>query len=93
MFSFQNHPKVSIFDFGASDFGVVFAGPLRKVGGSSSSASGEVLKKNFKLTIQEKHSYPVILRILGFQTAPHLVGKYIIPGSLAPPISQGFLPN
>ena len=25
-------------------------------------------------------NYPLILRILGFQIAPHLVGKYIIPG-------------
>ena len=36
--------------------------------------------------------YPVILRILdilGFFNAPHLAGQYIIPGSLAPPISQG----
>ena len=32
------------------------------------------------------YSYPVILRILGFQIAPHFVRKYIIPGSkIAPP--------
>ena len=39
-------------------------------------------------------SWPATLGFSGFwgSLAPHLVGKYIIPGSLAPPISQGSQP-
>ena len=32
-----------------------------------------------------ENNYPVILRILGFQVAPHSVGEYIIPGSKSLP--------
>jgi len=39
-----------------------------------------------ELQIDIEPVYPVILRILG-SLAAHLVGKYIMPGSLAPPIS------
>ena len=39
----------------------------------------------------QNYTYPVILKILGFQIAPHLVGKYIIPGDhYGSPISQCF---
>ena len=42
--------------------------------------------KNNPSTYSPKESYPVILRILG-SLAPHLLGKYIIPGSSALPIA------
>ena len=37
-------------------------------------------RTNVQRTRAPHTNYPVILRILGFWTAPHLAGKYIIPG-------------
>ena len=42
-----------------------------------------LIAKSWLLICSLIANYPVILRILGFQIAPHLVRKYIIPGSLA----------